>query len=97
MPPNLGNEVVRQEGQGIVVVSLDVDRDVSAAAHHHIRVGGGDGDFTAGNVLHRRPEGDGAASFALVVLFGITLVNTKMVLIPDMDQGQRGWRPGRSW
>ena len=29
-----------------------------------------------------------AASFALVVLFGITLVNTKMVLIPDMDQGQ---------
>ena len=29
-----------------------------------------------------------AASFALVVLFGVTLVNTKMVLIPDMDQGQ---------
>lgn len=28
-----------------------------------------------------------AASFALVVLFGVTLVNTKMVLIPDMDQG----------
>ena len=28
-----------------------------------------------------------AASFALVVLFSITLVNTKMVLIPDMDQG----------
>ncbi|MCI9121376.1 MAG: efflux RND transporter permease subunit [Oscillibacter sp.] len=27
------------------------------------------------------------ASFALVVLFGVTLVNTKMVLIPDMDQG----------
>ena len=25
-----------------------------------------------------------AASFALVVLFGITLVNTKMVLIPDI-------------
>ena len=29
-----------------------------------------------------------AASFGLVVLFGVTLVNTKMVLIPDMDQGQ---------
>ncbi len=29
-----------------------------------------------------------AASFALVVLFGVTLMNTKMVLIPDMDQGQ---------
>lgn len=29
-----------------------------------------------------------AASFALVVLFGVTLVNTKMVLIPDMDEGQ---------
>ncbi len=28
-----------------------------------------------------------AASFALVVLFSITLVNTKMVLMPDMDQG----------
>ena len=28
-----------------------------------------------------------AASFALVVLFGVTLLNTKMVLIPDMDQG----------
>ncbi len=28
-----------------------------------------------------------AASFALVVLFSVTLVNTKMVLIPDMDQG----------
>ena len=28
-----------------------------------------------------------AASFALVVLFGVTLANTKMVLIPDMDQG----------
>lgn len=28
-----------------------------------------------------------AASFALVVLFGVTLVNTKMVLVPDMDQG----------
>ncbi len=27
------------------------------------------------------------ASFALVVVFGVTLVNTKMVLIPDMDQG----------
>lgn len=27
------------------------------------------------------------ASFALVVLFGVTLVNTKMVLVPDMDQG----------
>ena len=27
------------------------------------------------------------ASFALVVLFAVTLVNTKMVLIPDMDQG----------
>ncbi len=29
-----------------------------------------------------------AASFALVVLFALTLANTKMVLIPDMDQGQ---------
>ena len=28
-----------------------------------------------------------AASFALVVFFSITLVNTKMVLMPDMDQG----------
>ncbi len=28
------------------------------------------------------------ASVAMVVLFGLTLVNTKMVLIPDMDQGQ---------
>ena len=28
-----------------------------------------------------------AASFALVVLFAVTLVNTKMVLVPDMDQG----------
>ena len=27
------------------------------------------------------------ASLALVVLFGVTLLNTKMVLIPDMDQG----------
>ena len=27
------------------------------------------------------------ASLALVILFGVTLVNTKMVLIPDMDQG----------
>ncbi|MCI8801867.1 MAG: efflux RND transporter permease subunit [Oscillibacter sp.] len=27
------------------------------------------------------------ASLALVVLFGVTLMNTKMVLIPDMDQG----------
>ncbi len=28
-----------------------------------------------------------AASFALVILFGVTLVNTRMVLVPDMDQG----------
>ena len=27
-------------------------------------------------------------SFALVAVFAVTLVNTKMVLIPDMDQGQ---------
>ena len=33
------------------------------------------------------PTGGMAASFALVVLFAVTLVNTKMVLVPDMDQG----------
>ena len=29
-----------------------------------------------------------AVSFGLVILFGITLTNTKSVLMPDMDQGQ---------